>query len=131
MFLGAVSQFYQGLSPINPLPYYEPEAVKFPEPLAPFVAADRYDLSGPFPWEHPDRKGLEFVAFRLKASQVAQIHSTIAEGKEHLRISRADVLTGIIARCFLEIEPWPIHTILSVVDVRPRIVFPKAPLILL
>ena len=123
MFLKTISQFYQGLGPVDPPPYYEPEAIKFPEPSTSLTAIEPFDPSGSFPWERPHRKEMEFVAFRLTASQVAQIHGTIAQGKEHLRISRADVLTGMLARCFSEFESKPIHTILSVVNVRPSEVF--------
>ena len=121
-FLRSLSQFYQGLSPIDPAPYYEPEVIKFPDPLhEPLEVLHRYDPSAPPPWEHPDRKAMEFVAFRLTAMQLAKIHGTVTRGKEHMRISRVDVMAGLLARCLSEVEPEskPIDTILNVVNVRP------------
>lgn len=64
---------------------------------------------------------MEFVAFRLTAMQLAKIHGTVTRGKEHMRISRVDVMAGLLARCLSEVEPEskPIDTILNVVNVRP------------
>lgn len=64
---------------------------------------------------------MEFVAFRLTVEQLAEIHGAATKGNESLRISRADVVIGLLARCLSEIEPEskPIDTILNVVNVRP------------
>lgn len=64
---------------------------------------------------------MDFVALRLTAAQLAEIHGTVTQGKEHLRISRVDVVVGLIARCLseVELESKPIDTILNVVNVRP------------
>lgn len=121
-FLRTLSQFYQGLGPIDPPPYYEPEAVRFPDPLnEPLVVLHRYDPSIAPPWERPDMKAMDFVALRLTATQLAEIHGTVTQGKENLRISRVDVMAGLVARCLSEVEPEskPIETILNVVNVRP------------
>lgn len=122
MFLELVSQFYQGLGPIDPLPYYEPEAIRFPEPLnAPMTILDEYDPSSPPPWEHPDRSAMEFVALRLTAKQLTEIHGYVTKGMENMRISRVDVMIGLLARCLTEIEPElkAIDTVCNVVNVRP------------
>ena len=62
---------------------------------------------------------MEFVALRLTATQLAEIHGTVTQGKEHLKISRGDVVVGLLARCLSEVEPEskPIDTVLNVVDV--------------
>ena len=119
-FLRTLSQFYQGVRSADPLPYYEPEAIRFPDPLdAPSAVLSRYDPSSPPPWEHPDRKAMDFVAFRLTATQLAEIHGTVTQGREYLRISRVDVVVGLLARCLSEVEPEskPIDTVLNVVNV--------------
>lgn len=47
-FLTLLSQLHQVLEPIDPPPYHEPEAIKFPEPLkAPLPTFDLYDPSTP------------------------------------------------------------------------------------
>jgi hypothetical protein len=121
-FLRSLSQFYQGLRPADPLPYYEPEAIKFPDPVnAPLAILHRYNPLAPPPWEDPDRITMDFVALRLTPTQLAEIHGTVTQGKEHLRISRVDVVVGLLARCLSEVEPEskPIDTILNVVNVGP------------
>lgn len=64
---------------------------------------------------------MEFVALRLTAAQLAEIHSSVTKGIEHLRVPRADAVVGLLARCLSEVEPEskPIDTIQYVINVRP------------
>lgn len=132
MFLGLLSQLYQGLGPISPPLYYEQEAIKLPDPLTPpLQVLHRFDPSTTPPWELPERKAMDFVGFRLTPTQLVEIHGTVAEGQESLWLSRVDVIVGLLARCLSGIEPEakPIDTILNVINVRTFIIFPTAPLI--
>ena len=63
---------------------------------------------------------MEFVTFRLTATQLADIHGSVTKGSEHLKISRVDTVVGLLARCLTEVEPEskPIDTISYVVNVR-------------
>ena len=63
---------------------------------------------------------MEFAAFRLTATQLAEVHKTVTQGKEHLWVSKVGVVVGLLARCLSEIEPEskPIDTIVNVVNVR-------------
>jgi len=109
LFFRHLSQLYQGLGPIDPPPYYEPKAIKFPEsPKA---------LST---WKQPWRNGMDFVAFRLTRAQLTEIHNSVTKGIEHSRITRMDILTELLARCLSEVDPEskPIDTISYVIDVR-------------
>jgi len=127
-FFKQLSQLYQGLEPFDPPPYYEPEAIKFPEPLKPPTPIyQRYDLSSPPPWEHPERKAMEFVAFRLTATQLADIHSSVTKGMKHLRITRVDIVVGLLVRCLSEVDPEskPIDTVSYVMDVRAFVTPPR------
>jgi len=116
LFFRHLSQLYQGLGPIDPPPYYEPEAVKFPEPPKALST-----------WEQPWGNGMEFVAFRLTAKQLTEIHNSAMKGIEHSRITRMDIVTGLLARCLSEAEPEskPIDTISYAINVR-TIVAPRA-----
>ena len=127
IFFMQLSQLYQGLGSIDPLPYYEPEANKFGEPSkAPSPSYHRYDPSAPPPWEKAERKAMEFVAFRLTATQLTEIHDSATKGMEHPRLTRMDVVIGLLARCLSDVEPEskPINTISYVANVRAFIVSP-------
>ena len=117
MFFRHLSQLYQGLGPIDPPPYYEPEPIEFPESLK--APSPPCDSPAPLPWKQPEVDGVEFVAFRLTATQLTEIHNSVTKGIEHLRITRMDTVTGLLARCLSEVEPEskPIDTILYVVNV--------------
>jgi len=122
LFFRHLSQLYQGLGPIDPPPYYEPEAIKFAEqPKTPSALCDRFDSPSPPPWKQPERIGMEFVAFRLTATQLTEIHTSVTKGIEHSKITRMDLVTGLLARCLSELGPEsrPIDTISYVVNVRP------------
>ena len=128
MFLKLLSQLYQGLGPLDPPPFYEPEAIKFAESLmAPSPIFHRYNPSALPPWELPERKAMEFIAFRFTAVQLAEIHDSVTKGMEHLRISRVDTVVGLLARCLSELEPEskPISTVSYVVNVCAFIPLPS------
>ena len=132
LFLRLLSQRYQGLGPLDPPPYYEPEAIKFTEsPEVPHPTFPHCDPSVP-PWELPGRMEMEFVVFRLTATQLKEMHDPVAKGMEHLRMSRVDPVVGLVARCLSEVVPEskPIDTISHVVNVRAFICLPSPRLIL-
>ena len=112
LFLGLLSQLYQGLEPVDPLPYYEQEAIKFTEPSG--SSSPATSVRGQFEGE-----AMEFVGFRLTAAQVAGIHNAVTNGVTHLKISRVDTVVGLLSLCLSEVEPEsePIDTISHVVDV--------------
>lgn len=119
LFLDFVSQFYQGLDP--PL-YYLPDAIKFPDPSRdPQPLYKICDPSVPHPSELSSRKAMDFVAIRLTATQLAEIHGTVTQGKEHRRVSKVDMVVGLLARCLSEVEPESksINTIVNFVNVGP------------
>jgi len=125
LFFRHLSQLYQGLGPIDPPPYYEPEAIKFAEPLkATSALCDRFDPPAPPPWKQPGGRGMEFVAFRLTAKQLTEIHSSVTKGMEHPRMTRMDTVVGLLARCLSEVEPEskPVDTISYAVNVRAFVV---------
>ena len=129
LFGGLLSRLYHGVEPTDPPPYYEPEAIKFTEPpKAPLLKHPRlYDPPAPPPWERPERKALEFVAIRLTAAQLTEIHNSVMRGMEDLKISRADLVVGLLARCLSEVEPEsePIDTVLHMINVRAFIYLPS------
>ena len=121
MFFRHLSQLYQGLGPIDPPPYYEPEPIEFPEsPKALSPPCNRIDSLAPPPWRQPEGDGVEFVAFRLTATQLTEIHNFVTKGAGHSRVTKMDTVTGLLARCLSEVEPEskPIDTIPYVVNVR-------------
>ena len=119
LFFRLLSQLYQGLGPIDPPPYHEPEAIKFAkQPNVPSPLSNRIDSPTPPTRKQPERKGMEFVAFRLTATQLTEIHNSVTKGMEHPRITRMDIVTGLLARCLSEVEPKPIDTISYVINVR-------------
>ena len=121
MFFRQLSQLYQGLGPIDPPPYHEPQAIKFAEPSkAPSPFFDRLDLSAPPPWLQPEWRAPDFVSFRLTDTQLAEIHNTATKGMEHPRITKMDTVVGLLVRCLSEVEPEskPIDTILHLINVR-------------
>ena len=132
LFFRLLSQLYQGLGPIDPPPYHEPEAIKFTEsPEVPHPTFPRDDLSAPS-WQQPERQAMEFVAFRLTATQLTEMYNGVAKGMEGLRMSRVDPVVGLLARCLSEVEPEskPIDTISYVIDVRASICISSTRLIL-
>ena len=131
VFLRQLSQLYQGLGPIDPPPCYEPKAIKFPEPQKPpSPIYRRYDLSASPPWEQPERKAMELVAFRLKPTQLTELRNYVAKATGQPRITRVDVVVGLLAQCLSEVEyeSKPIDTISFVTIVRSFVASPAAPL---
>ena len=129
LFFRHLSQLYQGLGPIDPPPHYEPEAIKYPEPLkVPLPLRDSFDLAVPPPQKQPEREAMDFVAFRLTAAQLTEIRDSVTKGVEHPRITRMDTLTGLLARCLSEVEPEskPIDIISYIINVcaffAPRVI---------
>jgi len=120
LFFRHLSQLYQGLEPIDPPPYHEPEAIKFAEPLnAPSPPCDHSDPSATPPWMRGEMKPIEFVAFRLTAAQLTEIHNSVTKGFEGPRIARADTVLVLLARCLSEVESEskPIDTITYTINV--------------
>ena len=133
MFMKQISQLYQGLGSVDPPPFYEPKAIKFPEPLkAPSPLYGRFDPSAPPPWEQPERKAMDFVAFRFTATQLNEIHSSVTKKVKGARITRVDIVMGLLAQCLSEVEPEskPIDTVSYVVNVGVFVASPPARLIL-
>ena len=127
MFYRQLSQLYQGLRPIDPLPHYETKAIKFPEPLKPpFPPYYRFDPSDPPPWEQPEWRAPESVVLRLTAAQLTEIQKSVTKGMEHPRITSMDIVVGLLARCLseVELESKPIDTIAYVVNVRTSLASP-------
>ena len=127
LFFRHLSQSYQGLGPIDPPPYHEPEAIEFTEPLkTPTPLYDRFELSAPHPWKQPEWRTPEFVAFRLTDTQLTEIHNSVTKGIETPRITRMDTVVGLLARCLSEVEPEckPIETMSYLVNVRPFVAPP-------
>jgi len=132
LFFRHLSQSYQGLGPIDPPSYHEPEAIKFTEPLKiPTSLCDRFDLSAPLPWKQPEWKAPEFVAFRLTDTQLTEIRNFVTKGIEGSKIARMDTVVGLLARCLSEVEPEskPIDTISYLINVRPFLASPVSWLI--
>jgi len=117
LFFRHLSQLYQGLGPIDPPPHYEPEAIKYPESLK--VPLPLRDSAASPPWKQPEGEAMDFVAFRLTAAQLTEIHNSVTKGMEHPRITRMDTVTGLLARCLSEVEPEskPIDTISYIINV--------------
>jgi len=133
-FVRQLSQFYQGLEPTDPPPWYEPKAIKFPEPSKPPTPTyRRYDLSAPPPWEQPERKAMEVVAFTLAATQLTEIRNCVAKVAGQPRITRVDAVVGLLAQCLSEVEPEskPIDNILYVINVRSFVASPATRLTLI
>jgi len=75
---------------------------------------------------------MEFVAFRLTATQLTEIYNSVTKGVKHLKITRVGLVMGLLARCLSEVEPEskPIDTISYVVNVRSFVASPATRLIL-
>jgi len=122
LFFRHLSHLYQGLGPIDLPPHYEPEAIKFPEsPKAPSPLRDRFGFAIPPQLGRPEEEAMEFVAFRLTRVQLTEIHASVTRG--HPRITRMDVVTGLLARCLSEANPEskPIDTISYMINVRASV----------
>ena len=132
MFIKQISQLYQGLGQIDPPPYYEPRAIRFPEPSkVPSPLYDRFDPLDPPPWERPEKKAMDFVAFRFTATQLAEMHKSVTRRINHPGVTRIDIVMGLLARCLSEVEPEskPIDTVSYVVNVGVFVAIPATWLI--
>jgi len=127
LFLRQLSQLYQGLGPIDPPPHYEPEAIKFTEPLKPpTLPYYPFDPSAPPPWLQPGWRAPELVVFRLTDKQLTEIHNSVTKGVEHPGLASKDTLVGLLARCLSEIEPEtkPIDLMAYLFNVRAFLASP-------
>jgi len=121
-----LSQYYQGLDCLDPLPYYEPQATvstgipsmtRLPQPL--------YDPSvRPLPWDDPlICPPSSLFTFRLTKEQYEDIHQHITEFSntldEPVRLSRLDVLVGMIAQALTASDPKnpPISKVMHMINV--------------
>ena len=128
LFFRQLSQLYQGLGSTDPPPYHEPEAIVFAGPLkAPPPPCGRFGLSAPPLWKQLEWPAVDFVAFRLTAAQLTEIHNSVTKGIEGPKITRMDTVVGLLVRCLSEVESesMPIDTISYVVNVR-AFVSPRA-----
>lgn len=125
-FLRMLSQYYQGLDCLDPLPYYEPQAsastdipsmTRLPQPF--------YDPSAqPLPWDDPSIcPPSSLFTFRLTKEQYDEIHQHITEFSntldEPVRLSRLDVLIGMVAQAHTASDPKnpPITKVLHMINV--------------
>ena len=99
-----LSQYYQGLHCLDPLPYYEPRAtISTDTPSMTRLIQPLYDPSArPLPWNDPSVcPPSSLFTFRMTKEQYEEIHQRIAEFSntldEPVRLSRLDVLIGMIA----------------------------------
>ena len=93
MFFKHLSQLYQGLGPIDPPPYYEPEAIKFVEPSkTPSLIRDLFNPSTPSLQGKSEEEAMDFVAFRLTATQLTEIRNSVTKGIERPRVTRMDTV---------------------------------------
>lgn len=128
-----LSQYYQGLDCSDPVPYYEPRAAisrdipsvtRLPQPL--------YDPSArPFPWDDPSIcPPSTLFTFRMTKDQYEEIHRSITEFSETIdgpvRLSRLDVLVGMIAQAHTACDPEnpPITRVLHMINVSTPAVSP-------
>ena len=120
LFFKHLSQLYQGLGPTDPPPYHEPEAIIFAEPLK---TPDPPDASL---WERFVQPAVDFVGFRLTATQLTEIHNSVTKGIEDPKVTRMDTVVGLLARCLSEVESEskPIDTISYLVNVCPFVASP-------
>ena len=74
---------------------------------------------------------MEFVAFRLTAAQLTEIRSYVAKRTGQPRVTRVDMVVGLLVQCLSEVEPKskPIDTITYAIDVRSFATSPATRLI--
>ena len=75
---------------------------------------------------------MELVGFRLKVTQLTEIRNCVAKVAGQPRITRVDVVVGLLARCLSDVEPEskPIDIVSYVIDVRSFVASPATRLIL-
>jgi len=123
-----LSQYYQGLDCLDPLPYYGPQAtISTGIPSMTCLPQPLYDPSvHPLPWDDPSIcPPSSLFTFRLTKGQYEEIHQHIAEFSntldEPVRLSRLDVLVGMIAKAHTAFDPNnpPISRIMHMINVSP------------
>lgn len=121
-----LSQYYQGLDCLDPLPYYEPQATMLTDtPSMTRLPQPFYDPSvRPLPWDDPSICPPSCLfTFRLTKDQCEDIHQHVTEFSntldEPVRLSRLDVLIGMVARAHTASDPknQPINKIMHMVNV--------------
>jgi hypothetical protein len=143
-FLRLLSQYYQGLDPLDPPPSYQPFA-------KPALALDMSNAQGssmpedlyrlgtvPLPWKDPARGpllvrvNLRFTATQIRAIRQAFNEVDNADGST-LRFSRQDVLVALLAHSISQADSDmpPIHYITVIVNVRTYFSFDVAFFLLL
>jgi len=125
-FMRMLSQYYQGLDCLDPLPYYEPQAtVSTDIPSTTRLPQPFYDPSVlPLPWDDPSIcPPSSLFTFRLTKEQYEDIHQHITEFSntldEPVRLSRLDVLVGMIAQAHTASDPKnpPISKVMHMINV--------------
>ena len=121
-----LSQYYQGLECLDPLPYYEPQAtVSTDIPSMTRLPQPFYDPSVcPLPWDDPSIcPPSSLLTFRLTKEQYEDIHQHITEFSnsldEPVRLSRLDVLVGMIVQAHIASDPKnpPITRVMHMINV--------------
>ena len=135
-FMRMLSQYYQGLDRLDPLPYYEPQAtISTDVPSMAYLPQPDYDPSvRPLPWDDPSIcPPSSLLTFRLTKEQYEEIHQRITEFSntldEPVRLSRLDVLIGMIAQVHNACDPSspPISKIMHMINVSPLTHEPTPP----
>lgn len=121
-----LSQYYQGLDCLDPLPYYESQAtISTVTPSMTCLPQPPYDPSvRPLPWDDPSIcPPSSLFTFRLTKEQYGEIHQHITEFSytldELVRLSRLDVLVGMIAQAHTASDPKkpPISKVMHMINV--------------
>lgn len=129
-FARTLSQYYQGLAPLDPPPDYTYERVSLnsvnPKTLTDIPLPDIkhvYSMRETAPHNDPIRITPVQLTLRLKAAQIKRIH---AAAQEEIRrkdprafLSRQDVLAALIAYSLSHAEPdmAPVQNIISILMV--------------
>lgn len=125
-FMRMLSQYYQGLDCLDTLPYYEPQATILTDiPSMARLPQPFYDPSvRPLPWNDPSIcPPSSLFTFRLTKEQCEEIHQHITEFSntldEPVRLSRLDVLVGMIAQAHIASDPEnpPISKVMHMINV--------------
>ena len=121
-----LSQYYQGLDCADPLPYYEPQATV--SEYIPSTARSPMPLYDPsarlLPWDDPSIcPPSSLFTFRMTKEQYEELHQRITEVSntldEPVRLSRLDVLIGMIAQAHTASDPRnpPITKVMHMINV--------------
>lgn len=132
-FMRMLSQHYQDLDSLDPLPYYEPQAsISTDNPSMTHSPQPLYDPTArPFPWDDPSIcPSSSLFTFRMTKEQYGEIHQHIIEFSNMLdepaRLSRLDILIGMIAQAHTACDPKspPITKVMHMINVSTPIETP-------